>query len=88
MKVISFQESWTEVDGPLRELLLSIVAWIARMESDRRSERTKAGLNRAVAEGKTLGRPKGSTDKRKRRTSGYYRSHAVRRDSRGSEKTG
>ena len=74
--VTSLQESWTEVDGPLRELLLSIVAWVARMESDRRSERTKAGLNRAVAEGKTLGRPKGSTDKKKRRRSGYFARYA------------
>ena len=35
------------------------------MESQRRSERTEAGLARAVAQGKKLGRPKGSKDKRK-----------------------
>ena len=52
VKVLSLQESWTEVEGPMQELLLSIVAWVARMESNRRSERTKAGLARAVAEGK------------------------------------
>ena len=57
---VKVQEQWTEVDGPLRELL-SIVAWVARMESERRSERTKAGLARAKAEGKTLRRPKGLT---------------------------
>jgi DNA invertase Pin-like site-specific DNA recombinase len=51
VKVISIQESWTEVDGPLRELPLSIVAWFARIESEPRSERTRVGLTRTVAEG-------------------------------------
>jgi len=37
------------------------------MESQRRSERTKAGMARARAQGKKLGRPKGSRDRRKRR---------------------
>jgi DNA invertase Pin-like site-specific DNA recombinase len=37
------------------------------MESQRRSERTKAGLARVLAEGKKLGRPKGSGDRKKRR---------------------
>ena len=76
VKVISLQESWTEVDGPLKELLLSIVAWVARMESERRSERTKAGLTRAVSEGKRLGRPPGSKDGKRRRKGGYYARYA------------
>jgi len=37
------------------------------MESKRRSERTKAGLERAKREGKKLGRPEGSKDKKKRK---------------------
>jgi len=37
------------------------------MESQRRSERTRAGLARVKAQGKRLGRPPGSKDKRKRR---------------------
>ncbi len=72
VRVLSLQESWTEVDGPMQELLLSIVAWVARMESNRRSERTKAGLARAVAEGKQLGRPVGAKDKKKRSRRGYF----------------
>jgi DNA invertase Pin-like site-specific DNA recombinase len=72
VKVLSLQESWTEVEGPMQELLLSIVAWVARMESNRRSERTKAGLARAVSEGKRLGRPVGSKDKKKRSRRGYF----------------
>ena len=72
VKVLSLQESWTEVDGAMQELLLSIVAWVARMESNRRSERTKVGLARAVAEGKQLGRPPGAKDKKKRSRRGYF----------------
>jgi DNA invertase Pin-like site-specific DNA recombinase len=72
VKVLSLQESWTEAEGPMQELLLSILAWVARMESNRRSERTKAGLARAVSEGNRLGRPTGSKDKKKRRQRRYF----------------
>lgn len=67
VKVISYQESWTEAPGELGELLFAIAGWVGRMESQRRSERTKAGLKRAMAQGKRLGRPPGSKDKKKRR---------------------
>ena len=67
VKVISYQESWTEAPGELGELLYALTGWVARMESQRRSERTKAGLARLVAQGKKLGRPPGSKDRKKRR---------------------
>jgi len=67
VKVISYQESWTEAPGELGDLLYALSGWVARMESQRRSERTKAGLARLVAQGKRLGRPPGSKDKKKRR---------------------
>ena len=67
VKVISYQESWTEAPGEMGELLYALFGWVARMESQRRSERTKAGLARAIKEGKKLGRPPGTKDKRKRR---------------------
>ncbi len=67
VKVLSYQESWTEAPGELAELLYAITGWVARMESQRRSERTRAGLARVKAQGKRLGRPPGSKDKRKRR---------------------
>jgi len=67
VKVISFQESWTEVPGELGEVLYALAGWVARMESQRRSERTKAGLERVKAAGKRLGRPLGAKDKRRRR---------------------
>ena len=67
VKVISYQEIWTEAPGEIGEILYAIAGWVAKMESQRRSERTKAGLTRARAQGKCLGRPPGSKDKRKRR---------------------
>lgn len=72
VKVISYQEPWTEVPGELADLLFAITGWVARMESQRRSERTKAGMARAKAEGKHVGRPPGKKDKRKRQRAGYY----------------
>ncbi len=71
VQVWSYQEPWTEAGGELLDLLLAIAGWVARMESNRRSERTKAGLARAVAQGKRLGRPPGSKDKKKRSRRGY-----------------
>jgi len=67
VKVLSYQESWTEAPGEVAELLYALTGWVARMESQRRSERTKVGLARVKAQGKSLGRPPGSKDKRKRR---------------------
>ena len=71
VQVWSFQEPWTEAGGELLDLLLAIAGWVARMESNRRSERTKAGLQRAVSQGKRLGRPPGSKDRKKRSRRGY-----------------
>lgn len=76
VQVISYQEPWTEQSGPMADLLYAITAWVAEFESRRRSERTLAGLARALAQGKKLGRPKGSKDKRRRRTTGYLLRYA------------
>ena len=56
VQVISLQEPWTNVDGGLRDVLLALAGWIAEQESTRRSERTKAGMERVRASGKKLGR--------------------------------
>jgi putative DNA-invertase from lambdoid prophage Rac len=58
VSVVSFQEPWLDMSSPVRPLLLSIFAWVAEQERARLIERTKAGLATAIAEGKTLGRPK------------------------------
>lgn len=67
VKVLSYQEHWTEAPGEIAELLFALTGWVARMESQRRSERTKAGLAKLKANGKKLGRPKGAKDKKKRK---------------------
>jgi len=74
--VISIQESWTQDTGPMREIFLAFAGWAAKFESDRRSERTLAGLDKAIANGKKLGRPVGSKDKGKRKRTGYLLRYA------------
>jgi len=67
VRVLSHQESWTEAPGELAEVLFAIAGWVAKMESQRRSERTKAGLVRVRASGRKLGRPIGAKDRKKRK---------------------
>ncbi len=70
--VWSLRESWTETSDPhVRELITAIMAWVAQMESQRRSERTRAGLARRKAEGLPVGRQPGARDTRPRKRSGY-----------------
>ncbi|MFC2033537.1 recombinase family protein [Chloroflexota bacterium] len=52
VKVLSYQESWTEAPGELAELLYALTGWVARIESQCRSERTRARLARVKAQGK------------------------------------
>ena len=68
VKVISYQESWTEqVDSDTLPLFLSIAGWLAQMESKRRSERILAAAERTkdtgiTPKGKKWGRPPGRKD--------------------------
>lgn len=68
VRVISYQESWTEAPGELADILYAITGWVARMESQRLSERTKAGMEKARLEGKPIGKRGPDKKKRKRRT--------------------
>lgn len=74
VRIFSYQEPWTEAPGVVGDILFAITAWVAQMESQRRSERTLAGLAKAITIGKKLGRPVGSKDKkrRKKRTARIY----------------
>ena len=54
----SFTEQWFDSCGIFRDAVISIMATLAKQERVRISERTRAGLERARREGKTLGRPK------------------------------
>lgn len=75
-KVVSVKETWIADSGQLRDVFIMLVSWLAQFESSRRSERTRAGLDRVKASGKKLGRPKGSKDKGRRRRSGYYQRYS------------
>ena len=70
--VKSQQESWLNTADPFaREILIGVFATLAKYESQRRSERIKAGLARRKAEGLPIGRKTGSKDSKQRRRSGY-----------------
>lgn len=57
IKVIVHQLGATDLTSAAGKLLLSMLAAVAEMERDLLIERTQAGLSRAKAEGKKLGRP-------------------------------
>ena len=54
----SYREEYLLSIGPFRDAVLAILAAIAKQERVRLSERVTAGLSRAKAQGKVLGRPK------------------------------
>lgn len=73
----SLKESWLDTrDKGISELLLAVFSWVAEQERKRISERVKAGLAKRKGDGKRLGRPYGSKDKRPRRRSGYHQRYA------------
>lgn len=57
IKVVVHQLGSTDLTSPAGKLLLSMLAAVAEMERNLLIERTQAGLTRARAEGKKLGRP-------------------------------
>jgi len=61
------------------KLQFQILAAFAEFERSLIRERTLEGLARAKIQGKKLGRPKGSKDKKRRKKSGYYLRHAKQR---------
>jgi DNA invertase Pin-like site-specific DNA recombinase len=61
----SFKEEFLRSIGPFADAVLAILACIAKQERIRLSERVKAGLDRARAQGKAVGRPKVVVDRDK-----------------------
>ena len=61
IKVIVLQLGNTDLTSAAGKLLLMMLTAVAEMERDLLVERTQAGLQRAKAEGKTLGRPSKTT---------------------------
>jgi len=70
-KLISLKESWTEFPNEFTPIFLAMIGFFAKWESDRRSERTKAGLTRARSQGKGKRGPDRKTRKKRQlKTSG------------------
>lgn len=67
VRVIVHQLGSTDLTSPAGKLLLTMLSAVAEMERDLLIERTQAGLERAKAEGKQLGRPAKTTDEDRRR---------------------
>ena len=63
---ISYQEPYIRSIGQFSDVVVSLLSTIAKMEREKISQRTKAGLERLKAQGKKLGRPIGKKDKKKR----------------------
>lgn len=73
--VRSLHDLWLHTADPMsRELLVGVFATLAKYESQRRSDRIRAGLARRRAEGKPVGRQPGARDRSQRRRSGYVAS--------------
>ena len=58
---VSYQEN-IDTSSPLGSAIFTIISAVAQLERDIIAERVKAGLRRAVANGKKLGRPKLNVD--------------------------
>jgi DNA invertase Pin-like site-specific DNA recombinase len=73
--VRSKHDPWLNTADPMaREMLVGVFATLAKYESQRRSDRIRAGLARRKAEELPVGRQPGATDKGPRRRSGYVAS--------------
>lgn len=53
----SYTEEYLSTESPFAEVMIALTSWFGNYEARRISERTKAGLQRARAQGKRLGRP-------------------------------
>lgn len=52
------EKSWLDTTGPLAFVITMLISTFAQMELEQLSARTKAGLERARAQGKRIGRPR------------------------------
>jgi len=63
----SYNDPYFSSLGEFKDVVISIMSTLAKIERQKISERTKAGLQRAKSKGKTPGRPKGKKDKKPRK---------------------
>ena len=78
VEVVVLQLGKLDLTSPAGKLMLTMLAAVAEMERDLIVERTQAGLARAKAEGKTLGRPSKTTpEQRQAMAQGYANKQSV-----------
>ncbi len=78
VEVVVLQLGKLDLTSPAGKLMLAMLAAVAEMERDLIVERTQAGLARAKAEGKILGRPTKTTpEQRKAMAQGYESKQSV-----------
>ncbi len=65
---------------PQGKFFFTIIGAFAELEREIIRERIFAGLSRAKKQGKNLGRPKGTKDKKPRNKFGYYRRYSKRKN--------
>jgi len=65
-----------DTSTPMGKFFFTILSGFAEMEREMIKERIKLGLKRRKAEGKPIGRQKGSKDKSKRQRLGYFQREA------------
>jgi len=63
----SYQDAYLSSVGEFKDVVISIMSTLAKIEREKISERTKAGLERARLQGKKVGRPAGRKDKKPRK---------------------
>ncbi len=80
VSILSVKEPWLTASPEIQAVMISFAAWVAEQESRRRSERVRAGMARAKAEGKTVGgRQRGAKDRKPRSRAGYAAEQARRK---------
>jgi len=63
----SYNDPYLSSVGEFRDVVISIMSTLAKIEREKISDRTKAGLQRARLQGKKIGRPSGKKDKKPRK---------------------
>lgn len=77
VQIYSYSETWLNVPNEFNEVLVAFYGYFAELFSRQLSARTKAGMARARAQGKHIGRPKGKKDKKARQRVGYFQRWAA-----------
>lgn len=67
----SYSEPYLKSVGQFKDVVLSVLSTVARIEREKISERTKAGLERARRKGSPIG--KRGKDKKPRSKAGYFK---------------